>query len=80
MATLETLQAWLAEAENALHSLTVGAQRVSMERAGTKITYTAASIPSLKAYITSLKSQISFQGGVTGDENRPRRSVLYNQF
>lgn len=80
MADLTTLQARLDEAESALHDLTLGAQRVVMERNGTKIQYTPANIPALKAYVATLQAQIRAAGGAVPGVQTARRGILYNQF
>lgn len=80
MPDLATLQSNLAEAEAALHALTIGNQRVVVERQGTKITYTAANVSTLKSYIATLKSQIAAAGGTIPGVQLPRRGILYNQF
>ena len=80
MADLATLQSWLSDAEAALHALQIGDKRVTIERLGTKISYTAASVGELKSYITSLQSQIRSAGGVIPGIQPRRRSIIYNQF
>lgn len=80
MATIQQLQTWLTQAEEALHNLTLGAQKVSFERSGTKIVYTPAQIPALKSYIASLNSQIRAKGGSPDGSNTARRGILYNVF
>lgn len=80
MADISTLQTWLTEAENALHTLQIGGLRVQMERAGTKIVYTPANIGALKAYVATLQSQIRAAGGTIAGIQPRRRGILYNQF
>ena len=63
MATQAQLSAWLEEAENALHALSIGSQaRVVVDHNGERVEFTATSIAKLQAYITSLKRQLGLIG------------------
>lgn len=74
MATLATLQARLAEAEAAQHQLAIGAREVSVGNSSgasdVRVTYTAAKMAELQAYIDSLKAQIAAAGGTTSGSRR----------
>lgn len=58
MADLATLQARLAEAETALHQLSMGAKVQSVASDSGTVTYTPASVPALRTYILDLRQQI----------------------
>ncbi len=71
MATPDQLQAWLTEAEGAYHALQIGQRVVTITSAGGKsLTYSAAKLPDLAAYIESLKRQLGLSN------NRPFRPIL----
>jgi len=59
MADLATLKLRLTEAESALHRLSIGKSVVSISDGERKLTYTAATIGQLRAYIDDLKRQIA---------------------
>lgn len=59
MTPLEILRLRLAEAEVALHRLATGKAVVSIGDGERKLTYTAATINQLRAYIDDLKRQIA---------------------
>ncbi len=63
MTDLATLQARLAEAEEAYHRLQCGEKRVAFSRAGTSMSWTAAQAPELRRYIGELKDKIARGGG-----------------
>jgi hypothetical protein len=59
MADPATLQAWLTAAEIALNDLMTGGKPVSVSSSsGKSVTYSAAQIPALQAYIASLRRQL----------------------
>lgn len=57
MACTEEMMAWLAEARTALHRLTTGAQVVSVDVEGHRVTYTQASRADLARYVRDLEAQ-----------------------
>ena len=64
MATQQQLEAWLSEAEQARHELIVGNKAVSVSSSsGKSVTYTAAELTKLDAYIASLKAQLGQASG-----------------
>ena len=63
MADITTLKTRLTEAEEALHQLSIGKQRVSLSKDGTTITFTPATILGLKNYIRSLQQAIARADG-----------------
>ena len=75
MATLATLQTYLANAEDALNQLCTGQQVVEFDRGGTKVRYTPAQATQLRQYISELKNQIAVAGG-----GGRRRGIIYNYF
>lgn len=63
----------LAEAEQALHELTLGASVAGLRDAsGRQITYTAADAIRLSVYIADLKRQLGLDGG-----RAPARRVFF---
>lgn len=62
MASQATLQAWLDEAEAALHALSTGSKveelRFAAGAVQRSVKYTAANIDQLRAYIADLKRQL----------------------
>jgi hypothetical protein len=59
MADIATLQRWLAEAEQAYHSLNMGQQaKVFVDQNGERIEYNAATRGQLLAYIQELRRQL----------------------
>ena len=60
-----TLQQRIAEAENALHELSLGRQVVEINRGGKSLKYTPADITVLRRYITEMKNQLG------GSRRRP---------
>jgi len=59
MATTAQLTAWLATAEQAEFDLVTGGKAVSVSSSsGKSVSYTAASLPQLQAYIASLRRQL----------------------
>jgi hypothetical protein len=62
------LRARLAEAEAALHALTLGQKAQTVSYDGKSVTYTAANIGDLRSYILQLKAQL-------GD--MPRRAASF---
>jgi hypothetical protein len=63
MADLTTLQTRLTEAETALHQLMTGSKAEQIGSDRSSVRYTAAQIPALERYISTLKSQIARAGG-----------------
>jgi hypothetical protein len=63
MADLATLQARLAEAEDAYHKLVTGTKVVKVEHGDMRQEYTKAELGMLRAYIADLRSQIVAAGG-----------------
>lgn len=71
MADLATLQARLADAEDAYHQLSIGRKVVQSRTAsGRFLVYTPADKPGLAAYVERLKSEIAAIQG-TRDARRP---------
>ena len=59
MATTEQLTIWLGEAEAARHALALGGAAISVSTSsGRSVTYSAAKLGELDAYIASLKRQV----------------------
>ena len=74
MATLEQLQAWLAEAQTAYHSVMIGGGvTVVVDQNGERVEYSRANATSLAKYIATLQMQINSLLGVavTGGPLRP---------
>lgn len=60
MATIDTLQTWLSQAETARHNLAVGSLVEELSSPdGTRVRYAAADIAKLDRYIASLRQQIA---------------------
>ncbi|MBT9098408.1 phage tail protein [Methylovulum psychrotolerans] len=66
MADLATLQAWLAEAETAYHSLQIGKKTQELHHNGKRVIYTPAQQDELRAYIAELNSKIKVLKGQNG--------------
>ncbi len=62
MADQATMQAWLTEAETALHLLMTGASAVSVTHKGKSVTFRKTDVPTLRAYIAELKSKLGLGG------------------
>lgn len=74
MATVQQMQVWLVEAENAYHALQTGASVVEAQDSnGERVRYTSANASRLKAYIEDLKLQIA--GLATTASRYPLRPV-----
>jgi hypothetical protein len=59
MATIETLQTWLSQAETARQNLAIGSLVEELSSPdGTRVRYAAADIGKLDRYIASLRQQI----------------------
>ena len=74
MATLEQLQAWLAEAQTAYHSVVIGGGvTVVVDQNGERVEYSRANATGLARYIATLQAQINSLLGVavTGGPLRP---------
>jgi hypothetical protein len=72
-----TKKLWLAEAELALHKLLTGQAEVTVTfGSGKSVTYTAASIAQLKAYIADLENQVAECDGTTPCKRGPIRFVF----
>lgn len=70
---VETLQARLIEAQDALHALETGQQTVSVALAdGTRVAFTPATVANLRRYISDLLGEIT---ALTG--NGRRRKGVY---
>ncbi|MGQ2942916.1 MAG: gpW family head-tail joining protein [Blastomonas fulva] len=74
MASLVQLQLWLGEAETARHALAMGEQVVEVWKDGRRITYSAARLPDLEAYIKRLERDIEQATKVAA--GKPRRSAI----
>lgn len=58
------LEAWLNEAELALHKLSLGASRVNVrDQAGAQVAYQPADADKLRAYIRQIKSRLGLPAG-----------------
>lgn len=64
-----TLEAWLAQAETALHKLLTGTLAVQVDYQGTRTTFAAGDEAKLRAYIAELKVKLG------KPDARPRRAV-----
>lgn len=65
MASLETLQSWLTEAEAARHKLLTGAQTAEVKKPdGGSVKFTPATKSDLETYILDLKAQVAKASGV----------------
>jgi len=63
---VSTLNAWLSEAQTALHSLAIGKKVVSISAAdGKRISFTPAEVASLRSYVLRLQRAISIATGVS---------------
>lgn len=74
MADLAQLQLWLAEAQNAYHTLMMGGSAiVVVDQNGERVEYSRANALSLSKYIAMLQAQINSLLGVavTGGPLRP---------
>ncbi len=69
--TVLTPQQKLAEAEQALHDLSLGAKAVEITRDGQTVKFNQASVSGLRRYISDLKAEIA--GSAT------RRPIGYSQ-
>lgn len=63
MADIATLQRRLAEAEDALHALTLGRKPQAVSSDSGSVTYTPASVGELRSYIQTLRQQIAMASG-----------------
>lgn len=70
MASLVQLQLWLTEAENARHSLALGEQVVEVWKDGRRVTYSAARLADLDAYIKRLERDIEQATNVAAGKRR----------
>lgn len=59
MASTAQMQAWLTEAETALHALYMGEQTVQITAEGRTVIYKQTSVQSLESYIAKLKNSIA---------------------
>ena len=62
---LETLAAWLTEAQTAYHALSTGAQTVSVGTGDTRVSFTPATVSDLRRYIADLQAAIASFGGAS---------------
>lgn len=75
MADLATLQGWLVEAETARHKLMTGTLAQTIRHNGQdEVTFFAADIAKLDAYIASLRGQI---GSGEGDARKSARPIHF---
>lgn len=56
---LEVLAARLSESQDALHALSTGAQTVSVGTGDTRVSFTPATVSTLRAYIADLQAAIA---------------------
>jgi len=64
--SVSTLNAWLTEAQSALHSLAIGGKVVSISSAdGKRISFTPAETKELRAYVLRLQRAVSIATGVS---------------
>lgn len=75
MATLETLQTRLAEAEQALHELNMGERVVEVWRDGRRVTYQSSDKGTLQSYVDSLTSQIAEKKAEAEGRTSRRRPI-----
>jgi len=69
---VSTLNAWLTEAQTALHSLSIGGKVVTIASAdGKRISFTPADTKELRTYITRLQRAISIATGNTSNSGLP---------
>lgn len=69
---VSTLNAWLTEAQTALHSLAIGGKVVSISAAdGKRISFTPAEVDSLRSYCLRLQRAISVASGNTSNSGKP---------
>lgn len=61
MATKETLEKRLADAEEALHQVQIGGQAVVVGYEGHRTEYSPANAPELRRYIAGLKRQLGLE-------------------
>lgn len=73
MATCAQKQAWLAEAESALHTLQMGGQESFIASATKQLRYTPADSDKLARYVASLRAQVQ---ACTGVVDRSVRSAI----
>ncbi|MFZ2872759.1 gpW family head-tail joining protein [Zavarzinia sp.] len=71
----EVITARLAEAEAALHALSIGRRSVSVSYEGKAVTYTAGNIGELRAYVAELKAKLALLDGA-----RPARRAIGLRF
>jgi hypothetical protein len=78
MASLATLQGWLAEAEEARHARLLGRREISVQNgtgnSDTRVQYMEMTPAELAAYIDDLKRQIRAAGGTASGS--PRRAIV----
>jgi len=67
-----TLNAWLTEAQTALHALAIGGKVVTIASAdGKRISFTPAEVASLRSYVLRLQRAISVATGNTSNSGLP---------
>lgn len=69
--SITVLQARLAEAQDAFHALNTGQQTVSVATGDKKITFTAAEVDRLRAYVRDLQTAIAVASGAPDPRSRP---------
>lgn len=57
-----TLQTWLADAENALHQLRIGANPQKLRHGPKEMTFSATNIGQLALYVADLRGQLGLPG------------------
>lgn len=76
MATdVTTLQTRLTEAEQAYHSLQMGASQVEIQKGDRQVKFNLASVDKLRLYIGELKSQLVAAGALSASESGRRRPL-----
>ena len=73
MASVETINTRIAEAEDARHRLSLGESVVEVWRDGRRVQYSEVSLPQLDAYIERLKGELVTAQAAAGSAPPPRR-------
>jgi hypothetical protein len=63
MADQATLEAWLEEAEAALHAVLIGKRAVRLQHGDTSTQFNETNVSDLRAYIAELRAQLSLTTG-----------------
>lgn len=64
------LRCWLDDAENALHSLRIGAREVEIQHDGKVVRYNPADLATLRQYVEDLQRQVAACEGTSFRSNR----------